>query len=326
VGLRRGSFARLAEALRRKADTLELALYFRDPSSHYLSAVQQGVKFGFRVEDPLIESTYRKDYQKVSGWGADVLRVRVFDRSRLTRGCVFQDFMRQVVGVDEPWLDDVPVRESNLSVSAESMLLLQGFNRVHFSLRRRPGNPLSSAFVAALLEAEGALDVTRPRLVPAMRRVIENDVHADIVWLRDEAGLVFDGFPYESPHEEDEQMRHLRDNHASLQLREVIGVDPARVELLRREVLDQLLAKASSAAAPTSRMHWLPRSLAGWRRLLRFAPRAKASGADGLRKRLFAQQRRREQRRRNQAVDSPEHLQVPFEEAVYFRVLKELLA
>jgi hypothetical protein len=319
VGLRPQSFERMLEYLRKRAEKVELALYFREPVSHYLSAVQQGLKYGYTIQDPLIEGTYRKDYRKVSRWKVDQLHVRVFDRRELIDGCVCKDFFGAVVGMDPSVASGIEVLESNQTVSSEAMALLQLFNRVHFPTRRRPGNRKSAAFVAALSEVEQKRGhFTKPTILPAMRRLIENDVHADILWLREHAGVVFSEFPYDGPHPEDEEMLHLRQAHDALLLSDVVEVDAQKTQELRSAVFALALERAPSDQSVLAKLFWIVRAVrrGDWA-ALRGRNRAEAG------RRLLEKHRIRAERRRAGRPTLPDDPSI--EDVAFFNAIRELL-
>lgn len=271
TGLRPATLGRILSYLERWSTEIELAAYVRFPPSHYLSAVQQGLKFGYKVEDPRIEGVYRRDLQKVARHQVARLHIRSFSKRALRGGCVCQDFLGCVVGLPDELLRQVPVLRSNESLSAEAMVLLQAFNRVHFPNARRPGNPLSNALIRAIEAAEQRENFAKPELTAPLRRLIENSVRDDMLWLRESHGLVFERFPYEAPHVEDPEMLALGTRLHCLSLSDVMRpVNPARVLALRDLVFDQLAVPSPERGTRGSRKwasFWRKHPLAFWRGL-----------------------------------------------------------
>lgn len=327
IGLRRTSFERLLSRLRVWSDQVELALYYRSPASHFLSSVQQGMKFGSKVEDLFAHRAYRKGYKKAAGWNVEKLTVKVLDRKVLFKGCVCKDFLHSAVGMDEKRISRLTVHQSNESLSSEAMVLLQGFNRFHLGEKRRPGNPLSVAMVSAVqwVESKAQRKFTRPRLREELRYIIENEFNEELVWMRDNVGVTFADFPYENMHEETARMAAMRASHDRLQLSDVIAFEREKVVELRNAVFDRLVKERNAAGVPPkgdwTKLVWKLLS-----KLLRKRTRSGSRQKEKALKRRLLRKHRELVSNRLGLVDGsnglgPEDL----EDQIYFSAFKELL-
>ncbi len=246
LGMRTASAERLRERLAVYGCEVEIVAYLRAPAGHYLSSTQQALKFGHVIRSPTTELTYKSKVGKFMRLFDGKVRVRVFERDRLTGGDVVRDFLEVFLGLPPEVAAVIPTVRDNESVSAEGMALLQEFHRVALpGGQRRVGNPLSRALLALIQAEEAQGDFPRPVLHPHVRAVAEAANRRDVLWLRDEMGLSFAEFDYTgSPPPEPPP--------EPLDVADICPVDPARLARLRARVLLALLSerKALLAADP----------------------------------------------------------------------------
>lgn len=119
------SLGRLRAFLAPWADDLRLVAYLRSPQDYYLPIMQESLKRSVDIVPP---GAFRTDYAAIIGRFEDALGasavVRVFDRARLHRGDLVEDFFHQIrdlVDVDTAALDRP---NSNESLPAEVLFLL----------------------------------------------------------------------------------------------------------------------------------------------------------------------------------------------------------
>lgn len=240
VGLRRVSWLRLAERLHRLARAVDMVVYVRSPVAHYLSAVQQGVKFGERIKDPTKRLRYKAEIRKVQGLRLGEVVVRPYDRGAFPDECICQDFVRNVAKLDPETAALVDVSTANATLSVESMAVMHAFNRTLFPREVRSGRPLGDDLVQALKRAEMGGGYSLPKLKESVRTLIENDLQRDLAWLRETLDVTFPDFPYDRVAAESSVVADLRNRHDRLELADVVDVDPAGVTRLEQALLDDL--------------------------------------------------------------------------------------
>lgn len=284
-GLRAASIERLIERLSRWCDDVAFVGYLRAPASHYLSALQQALKYGSAVTPLDAAMRYRPSWEKLARVAGGACRARSFAAADLEDGDVCTDFMAHFLGLDRAAMARVTILRSNESLSGEGMALLQAFNAVAFPGDRRPGNRLSKAAVRLVNAAEAGGGYTRPALWPAARQAIEHARREDADWARDTLGIRFP-VAGEAATPPQEPIRRVPD------LAEVVRFDAALLERLWREVFLGALADlpaAEAAPPPTTAegralLAWLAAPSAGAHALagaIRKAEKAMAGSAGG---------------------------------------------
>jgi hypothetical protein len=166
--------------------------YIREPSSHYFSAMQQGLKTGRGIKNPGLISPVKvlNSYKKIKQFK---LGVRAFDPTKLLNGDVFSDFI-DWIGYPDLKTNKKNNRE-NTSISSEAMA-------VAFSLgaKRPPTNMVELKRHRQVIKLIKTLDEilpnpTKPILFPEIKdKLVRLD--KDIIPLRDEYGLLFEGIDY----------------------------------------------------------------------------------------------------------------------------------
>jgi hypothetical protein len=174
----------------------QIICYVRSPSSQYLSKIQQGFKSHANMAKPgsyktKIHGRYKTMRKAYDG------RVTfcAFQPSALAGGDVVRDFLEQI-GLESAIIDGMEKVRSNVSVSAEGMVLMQRYHRQFPAEDQGRFSPRGEAFLAALERAENGLPVTRPRLLPAVKRLVDHANRDDLLAIRDQIGLVFDDVDY----------------------------------------------------------------------------------------------------------------------------------
>lgn len=226
------------------------AAYLRRPSERYVSGLQQVLRSSHELVQPRAPS-YRGPITTYEAlFGAGCLRLHVFHRSLLKNGDVVADFIAHHLaehGVEMAHL--AQVGERNVSVSAESMTVLQAF-RAAFRADEQGADKVVDALRRTLREADQATSSPRPRLRPEIAERVDY-ASDDPLWLRDAHGLVFPDFDYRPL----EQGRRAPPPERALTLDEIVVVDPER----RRAVLEHL--RGTDWAKPPRRRGWVAEML-----------------------------------------------------------------
>jgi hypothetical protein len=247
-GLRPASTRRLRDRLRAISDDIAVVGYVRSPAAHYLSSVQQALKFGHKIKPLTTDLTYRAKIRTFSKVFPEGIALRPFERSGLIGGDVCRDFLEAFLGLPPEVADTIPTLRDNESVSAEGMALLQEFHRVALPGGRRVGNPASKDLLRRIQAEEAKGGYTRPALLPAPRAAVEAANRADVLWLRDALGLTFADFDYAGK----AAAAAAAAPEGTLSVADICAVDPDRLAHLRASVLLALLTKKKAPAAAPS--------------------------------------------------------------------------
>ncbi|MCB1390641.1 MAG: hypothetical protein KDK12_16105 [Rhodobacteraceae bacterium] len=192
IGLRRPALLRMIERLNSLGLEIAPKAYVRSPTSHFLSASQQLLKYSAQIKPPTTELRYRIKLNRFGDLPVEPLNVRVFARSQLEQERVVRDFLHNSTGVAIDSLGDFEVVSDNESLSAEGMALMQDFNQTVFPDGAPFGNALSKKVLALVGEADRAFGNTKPRLHDHLRALLARRHASDIAWLKEMHGLTFD--------------------------------------------------------------------------------------------------------------------------------------
>lgn len=253
-GLRDGSLKRLRDRLAEFSEDIDWIVYLRDPRGHYLSSAQQVLKFGAFVKDPRVSQLYASKYDKFETLFPGRIAARVFDRTTLTGGDVVTDLASYLLPSDEG--EPAPFRalSANETLSAEAMALLSEFNREVWDTRRMPGNAISKCVIQAIEDEERHRRYTKPVLRPEIAEVVARVHAADVLALRDRAGIIFPTFDYDvAAQVGDADLADLAaaDRYATLSVGEIVDYDPDLLARLRLRSM-QAMAKRLSGPKPTT--------------------------------------------------------------------------
>ena len=254
-------FDRLAELLRRFGDRIEVVAYVRRPADQYLSTVQQTLK-GSHAIRPLSAVRYRTPLEGFARV-ADAIRVVRYDRSDFPGGDIVRDFRETFLPGAE--LGETPGGgAANASISAEGMAILAGYRRANHRKSRRRFTPDTDRLIAAIRDADAAIGgEVRPRLRPEVAAAIDA-ASADVLWLRDTYGIVFDGLNYDrvGPASDTEDAAPGAAKPRRREVAEICVVDPDRHHELTMRTLHGL-ASSGRGAAPPSALRGVSRWLRG---------------------------------------------------------------
>lgn len=255
------------DRLRQLSEDILVVAYVRQPSSRYLSGVQQTLKGTgtFRPPSPI---RFREQLERYETLYPGQLRVAAFEREQMRDGDIVADFAGRFLPPEALGLLSEKQRVvENETVSAEAMAIMQDYHQVN-----RPGMGFglqweTTVFWRRLRLAERRYGFfTRPRLKPEVAEFIDR-ASVDQLWLRDTHGIVFpkinydtiagtDANPYGEVKRVDEVcvvdeavkreilMRMLKDGHRSW-----LHVSPAWFALLKRHGGNSLFLKARALGA-----------------------------------------------------------------------------
>lgn len=211
---------------------VEVVVYIRRPSEHFLSLCQQGLRTSHRVRQPS-PPNYRRPLRRASRlFGRKSVKVRLFNRAHMVDGDIVSDFCAAFLspeGIARDRLEDVS--RANESVGTESMDILWRYRTKFDGEKKSQYTPGSNQLFQALCFAEETVGVTRPKLNPAIADLI--DYSSDqLSWLRDRFGIEFPGFDYDRL----EREGPVESPDREFTLEEMVEIDPDIRAALLREI------------------------------------------------------------------------------------------
>jgi hypothetical protein len=244
--------------------TVEVVVYVRRPSEHYLSSVQQLLKASHRIPGPN-PITYRPTIEGYANHVADRLHVVQYDRDKWRDGDILRHFLTVFVP-DADVREMVPVKQVNESLSAEAMSLLAEYRSRIWPAEHNRFTADTNRIVQALVASDREVAGNRvPCLHDDVARMVDQ-TSTDLPWLRDRYGIDFGGVDYSA-------ILPAAGHHPPFpSVDSMCQVDAGRRDELMWRVIHHLaqegvadgtseLASAGAPAAPSTKS--LPRRLAG---------------------------------------------------------------
>jgi hypothetical protein len=190
----KGALTELRRRMLSLGHAVDVVVYVRRPSEHYLSSVQQLLKASHRIPGPN-PVTYRPAIEGYANHVADRMHVVEYDRSAWPDGDIVRHFLEAFVPAADA-CGSVPVEDVNESLSTEAMSLLAEYRkRVWPDQHNRfteDTNRVVRALAASDLEVAGD---RAPSLHEHVARMVDQ-TSTDLPWLRQTYGIVFDGVDY----------------------------------------------------------------------------------------------------------------------------------
>ena len=234
MGMRPLSLQRMLEYLWTLSTSVSAVGFFRSPESHYLSAMQQRVKYGYEMKSPFMPMKYTKPAEKLRRANISNLYLRRFERKDLINESVVEDFCLNYLRLPCHFVKEMEKFKSNVSISAEGMVLMSDFNRTTSPKRRVAGNRLSNLALSALSRAESIRRYSKPRLTPYAREVIRETCRPDLLSLRDRFGITFSDVDYST------ETVHVPNDKEDWRVEDVVQYNPSALVSLRTDILDIL--------------------------------------------------------------------------------------
>jgi hypothetical protein len=174
--------------------TVDVVVYVRRPSDHYLASIQQLLKASHRLPGPNpIE--YRRTIEGYARHVADRVHVIKYDRLNWPRADILRQFLDSFVPQANVSIPESG-RQVNRSLSSEAMSLLADYRRSIWPEAHNQFTTDTDRLVRALelSDVEVAGDAA-PRLHEEIAREVD-EASIDLLWLRDAHGITFDGVDY----------------------------------------------------------------------------------------------------------------------------------
>lgn len=185
---------RFASRLRELGGQLNACVYIREPSSHYLSAVQQMAKGRPVLKTPKALAVRQKITDIGEAFGTPVL-VRPFAREKLVNGDVVKDFVSANLGsVIEPGsIQTITRNESQSPEVADLLFQYRAFNAPDQNHLRPTGFKMFWDMLLDIEKKHGHRN--KPTLLPELKTAIIR-ASTELLWLRDEYGIEYSGIDY----------------------------------------------------------------------------------------------------------------------------------
>lgn len=151
---------------------LEFLVYMRTPSDYYVSAMQQKLKASHKI--PPIGNLRLNQLKRFADMGK--VTVRKFDRHELVGGDAILDAC-SVLGIDSNKFNQKNQRESNASISAEGIILLQRYREAHHADRDNIFTEDTKAFLSKIIMEEKSHPglYTRPMLKVEFAQALDRE-------------------------------------------------------------------------------------------------------------------------------------------------------
>lgn len=167
--------------------------YVRQPSKHFASALQQQVKYSSKLPK-LLPTQYRKYIELWEEQFPAHVVIRKYERAALKSNDIVEDFLFYGLGLSNTQLE--PTIQANETMSAEAAALMQDYQSVHQSSFDDVPTREKYQFRKKLLRLDKAvLPREQPLLHSNLIQYLDSS-SSDLLWLRDQYKIVFDGVDY----------------------------------------------------------------------------------------------------------------------------------
>jgi len=181
----------LLNLLNISANDVTVICYVRNPSSFWLSGIQQFLKGSSNIEG-LIEGKYRfrkglENWSKVVG--DQNMIIRPFDKKQLHDGDVVLDFMQQIYAVTGSKFQFTDVKNQNASVFAEQCILMQELRIELLSVPENTFNDDSRLLIRSINIESRNMELSKMKFKNNVVRFIESNHYDDALWLEQNFGI-----------------------------------------------------------------------------------------------------------------------------------------
>lgn len=157
---------------------VQVLVYLREPASHYLSLIQQKLKHSSTFKGPSSIKFWRT-LSRYEDWFGGNMRVRPLEA--LNEGVIAD--IADVLGLPRTRLDQ-PERR-NVSISAESMSVLQSFRQAAFPGEDDNVIPDCNRLFRELRRVESIIGCPRPKLRDSVVQKVQKSCAVGLEWLVD---------------------------------------------------------------------------------------------------------------------------------------------
>jgi len=178
------------------AKDFQILVYVRDPVSFYRSSIQQNAKYStdFSSYNPY---EWRYPFKRfIETWQSvflDKVVVRPFDRTKLLKECVVQDFFRELSSYFGLTIEPEAVVMENQTLTTEVLFILQDLLKMNDIQKYDNLNRLKrlGKLRQRLVNAGLSLPSTPLQLQPWVPRIIWENHQTQLDWLRSRFGIGF---------------------------------------------------------------------------------------------------------------------------------------
>lgn len=204
-------------------------VYLRDPAHHYLSLVQQRIKYSSRFKSPK-SVPFRKVVQSYEDKFPGRVSIRILE---LVSDSVAD--IKSVIGIKAYDEFDNPVERKNESLSAEAMQLIQLYRQRFMSDLDNVVDAKGRRLLQVVMNADANLvGGIKPKLFQNVYDSINLGVFDDISWLESQCEV-------DIPWKISQRMNKIDTGGISL-ISDICFVDKDRLSMLNLHVFDNLLA------------------------------------------------------------------------------------
>ena len=245
IGLTNSSFDLFKARLQELTSEIQVIVYIRKPSAHYLSSIQEKIKSSGIFPDPSPKSL-RASIEVCESISHNKPIVVAYEQNQLFLGDITCDFMQRVLpAVKLSENSDHFIRE-NETLSAESMSILYDF---HLEFSTNPTMVNAHHLIRLLRDIEKKNTfITRPKLKVDIADYIDQS-SLDLIWLAERYQVIFRDLDYSLIGKYQE-----RPTVELNQLPNICIIDGAIKTKILMQLLDALIKPK----------FWIPHNLALW--------------------------------------------------------------
>lgn len=236
-----------------------IAAYLRSPCSFYLAVCQQKLRASTALK-ALAPPKYRdvlESYQRT--FPGSRVSARLFERNSLISNDIVHDFWSHYLTSAMIDLESMKiVCDSNISLSPEAMAASRLYRLSFWADCDDEHTPGTKKFINALRQADRHVGLKKAVVKPEIREALETFAASDLLWLRDQHGVVFSDIAYDSLNLDRASQTYYDFAYKLTALSEIVVIDLSRFVA----IIDYLRASRFVSEHP---------ELAAWLRDLRLA-------------------------------------------------------
>jgi len=212
------------------SENVEFILYLRHPSEHYLSLIQQRLKYSSSFKHPS-SVPFKNVIKSYSNLFQGRIQVRILEQVK--------DTVTDLLNIVNVSLDSALVQEperKNESFSAEAMLLLQNYRSMFMPNSDNVVCPHGRKILDVVRQADNLIEgKEKPRLMPSVYNQILDDSSEDIAWLKSFIGQ--DDCQWSKASNNADSMEFSSSSRANLKVSDICFVDYERYNYLSLQAL-----------------------------------------------------------------------------------------
>jgi len=195
-GLTVGEYKKLRDRLMSVSTSILPVVYVRQPSRHYLSNIQQKLKYSNHLYTPPQPFEIRNILESCEKQFGQEPKVIQFEKQLLFNEDITSDFLNRFTKIPLAEFSRISSYKLNQSVSAESMEILQSYSTALHTQKDNQPITDNRRLHRLLYKIERQHDLYRPpQLKPRIAEYIDYS-SVELLWLRDKFNIIFQEIDY----------------------------------------------------------------------------------------------------------------------------------